>query len=318
MTLEEMIEAHAKGEFDKFRKLGSGSMVGVMVKSDGDHKYTSGACHANVKYLISRDSLGFITFTNPEVVGLPGAALYYDWLINRSAFSGAFLCKDVQTNLRHGFLKRLDYNAAAWLGAAQLSRLSTGEYRDSMKAVYATLENDHKIHPMLLTVALGGGMATYENNQIRLGLSAAESLFENGGSSYTHLPFKTFRGEEDFKSVCEDRPEKIDPTPENWLCRKAGWPYNSSSVLYAKKTPSSYSQRLRSIAKQLYEGFPTTFGLTTVLEEGPYEDLWEAATTKLKRRVFTTTTDKQVVPINLGPLEELTRVLNLGAPFEQA
>jgi hypothetical protein len=328
MDIQTLLKQHSEGFYDAvfadYRNSQS-AMTGYVVHTTdavgtyNPKKRVSGACHAGISSAMDRaNALAVITMADNRLEINKGAIKFYDWLINKSFFSDVFLCKDVELSLKYGFVKRVDVSAAKWLGAAQLSRLSTSEFKNDMKAVYDIMASDFDIHPLLLLyIATELGFVS-DGKHIKATKSARMQHMKNCAYSTNsaHLPFCYLDSSAKLKEICKDDPNK----PFTWnpnFARKfneSSWPNNSNTILCAasKEPEASYETLLTNSFKGLLEGTASMLFNATVAIEQNYSFLWEDAVTELKSKVLVGMDSKGGVPINLSTVELLSKQLKLG------
>jgi len=328
MNLQDVLVKHAAGFYDQaFDGLwDSGSVMTGYIVHDNDpadgintRSKISGACHASVNTYIHRPTaVAVITMADRKLVDNPGAVAYYDWLINRSFFADVFACKDPILSLNHGFVKQIDVSAAKWLGAAQLCRLSTSEFKNQMKAVYDVIASGFDIHPALLTVLATELNWVSDRKTIKATRSARinniHTSFYSGNSS--HLPFVYLETEEVLKDLCKDDPNKPIEDIYRETFRNVRWQNASNYVAsrFMKNYTGSNSQRIRDAMLGLTQGTPSMlFNLQEAVQEVPYLFLWEDAVKELKSKVAReTNTNVNGVGMNLTAIELLSKTLKLG------
>ena len=322
MDIQTLLQQHAAGEFNQvFDGNTSTYIVKATSVRDTDTgpvrgRLHQGPCHACVSREMSRPhTIAVVTKSDPNLVDNAGAVKFYDWLLNRSFFSDVFLCKDPKLSLAHGFVKRTDINSSRWLGAAQLSRLATSEYKLQAMAIYDVLASGYEIHPLLLILlATNTGWST-DGKRISARSGFSETVTWCQG--YTHLPFVFLRTAEQLKEACVDNPEK--PVAERFLNREAlqhfritGWKSNSNQILTV--APQGTNGTLDGLLhSKLYKTFPTTgtgsplFGAEK--EEVGYDYLWPFAVKEIQRLCRTSTQQKGGQAVNLTALVELSKEL---------
>lgn len=157
MSLQDILKVYTETDyFIKECSQGARAYVasGAIIKEDftEDNKLISkysGPCHASMRQYA--DTYQYChTAVHPDIAKNKGAVLFFDWLINKSAFRDCFVTKDPEACVTKGTIKTHDYDGPAFLAAAQLARLSTSEYRESFKTICAIMEDGYDIHPMLL------------------------------------------------------------------------------------------------------------------------------------------------------------------------
>lgn len=316
MEIAQLLESHAKGYFEEFHdKKAKHVTYSLIINNDGSKFTAMGPCHACVDRNLKRDkALAVITYTDNSLASNPGAIAYYDWLINKSFFSDVFLCKDAELSLRYGFVKTIDVNAAKWLGAAQLCRLPTSEYKHCAEAMYDILASGWEIHPMLLTF-LACTANFNSNGKI---VSADHYIFSRYTKSFTngqttHLPFTGIVSEAHLKDLCKDDPEKEILASLRQPSFKVGrWPSGSHSVLVNNKiTYDPPAPSITNMLNQIVSG-PASV-LFNAQEEKGYTPLWEKAVYELIRNLPNNKTNKNVGKgINLTAIEQLSKKLKLG------
>jgi hypothetical protein len=253
-----------------------------------------------------------------RLVNNQGAVMFYDWLINKSFFADVFLCKDPVLSLQHGFVKRVDVSAAKWLGAAQLARLSTSEFKINMHAVYDILASGFDIHPTLLVIlATELGLVT-DKKTIKVqklgSLDYAKRALSCTHSS--HLPFCHADTPETLKALCKDDPNKpIWSRSYQTLFSEARWPAFSNQVVCEEtRETGTNRQRVTEMINGLLRGTPSLlFNLVETVEVG-YTSLWQDAIQELKVKVNPSNDVAKGggTPINLSPIELLSKELKLG------
>jgi hypothetical protein len=314
MTIEAIVEKHKNGEYkDKFTAFGAVADV-VIVYTDGTTTKTSGPCHACVNRVLNRNKPGVvITRSVPELAENPGAVLYFDWLVNRSFFSDVFLCKDAATNLKYGFIKRVDVEAAKWLGAAQLGRLPTSEYRENMLAVYDILASGFEIHPMLLTA-----LATrldFKTDSKRIYSSSSRVRQSVDGFLYntgtTHLPFSKLNTSETLKEVCKDDPNKVTKFSASHLFNQGSWPSGCHQVLGGNDT-SKNDLDINKLLSDMTAGAASLLFNAKEAVTGDYTYLWLNAVQLLHNKLGVNK-DQKGFPTNLSVIEAYSKSLKLGA-----
>jgi hypothetical protein len=332
MDIQTLLVKHAAGGFECAFQNSRGSascMTGYIVHdTDPEQGYVKsmlvhGACHAAVSSSIKREkALAVITMADNTLVNNEGAIKFYDWLINKSFFSDVFLCKDPVLSLKYGFVKQIDVSAAKWLGAAQLCRLSTSEFKVWMHAVYDILASDFDIHPMLLVVLATELCFTTDKKVIKATraakLQSIASSFYCANSS--HLPLAYVNHEKILKDICKDDPTKPIEAKYLGTFREGRWPNNSNGILTKETLSTNVIQNSLEISealKSLTKGNPSMlFNLTEAMLEVPYQSIWESAITELKSYVYSNLsngTNGEGVPINLTGIELFSKKLNLGA-----
>lgn len=332
MDIQTLLQQHANGFYDSAfeTRWGSGNaMTGYAIHSTDlpDSIYTtklaSGACHASINSILNRDTaLAVITMADRTLTDNPGAVQFYDWLINKSFFSDVFLCKDPVLSLRHGFVKRLDISAAKWLGAAQMSRLSTSEFKVHMKAVYDILASGFDIHPMFLTLLstelgfVSNGKTIQVSKPRRID-DIASCLYSNNSS---HLPLVYCNSTRILKEICKDDCNKDFSFDFNYrhTFKEQRWPIHSNVILCkeSRNGDGGYNdQPLVEALKSLTKGSASLlFNIEMV--EVPYTSLWDEAIIDLKSFICSSakgaTMTLSNLPINLSGIEQLSKTLKLG------
>lgn len=325
MDIQTLLLQHAEGAFDRvFSANNAGYVVKATTVRETDTgpvpgRLHLGPCHACVSREMHRPStIAVITASDPTLVDNPGAVAFYDWLINRSFFSPVFLCKDPVLSLKNGFLKRVDVNASRWLGAAQLSRLATSEYKLSMKAVYDVLASGYKIHPLLLVLLSSNQYWSTNGKQVHAKSGYTDTMTYNNG--YTHLPMVYLKSKELLKEACLDNPDK--PIANRFLdqdvnlqFKQTGWKTSSNQILTLD--PQSNSGSMDPTLKQyMQQAFPSKgqssllFGHKEVQTD--YTCFWPYAVKELQRLTRSSSDLKGQQPVVLEPLVELSALLKLG------
>jgi hypothetical protein len=315
MLKEKVLADHAEGKYLKYF-IKSNAVVDAMIVYSNDNFYhTTGPCHACVSNSLKRedglDSL-VITRSDPELVNNEGAVLYYDWLINRSFFSDVFVCKDVKLSLLNGFVKDSKAEAAKWLGAAQLSRLATSEWKSNMLAVYDVLASGFNIHPMLLTFFatqfnwLSSGKVISHNSQKLQ--NSTNSLFHY---STVHLPFTYFSTVGLIKESCKDDPNKSYRFKKSHSFSTGRWPRESSSCLVPGAISSINDKEVSSLIYKTLTGAPSLLFNLKEKEDTEYTCLWEKAVNVLLAKTQPYSENK--AGLNLTALEDFSKQFSLGA-----
>jgi hypothetical protein len=328
MNLQEVLSQHAQGFYDSvFNEYWNSAsvMTGYIVHQDdaigaiNKRCFVQGACHAAVNSSINRaNAVAVITMPDRTLVNNAGAVQFYDWLINKSFYADVFVCKDPILSLRHGFVKTMDVSAAKWLGAAQLCRLGTSEFKFYMHAVYDILASGLDIHPALLVVLATELKLVSDKKTIkatahqRLGNIAQNFYCANS----SHLPFVYLESIAALQDVCKDDPNKPIAVEYQATFRQSRW--QNSSNLVASRLMKAWNGNtdnvLNTCLRNLTQGTPTLlFNLEPMVQEVPYLFLWEDAVKDLKDKVcqkFTNTTAGTA--LNLSSLEELTKAYKLG------
>jgi hypothetical protein len=315
MTVEEILTAHANGNFlEKFKYPGT-VVDAAIVYGDGSVTSVGGPCHACVSSSLKRNQelSVVITRSDPSLSTNPGALAYYDWLINRSFFSDVFLCKDAKLSLEKGFVKRTDVEAAKWLGAAQLGRLATSEYRNNMLAVYDILASGFDIHPTLLTFfatltdfQTDGKAVYYNSDSLRNALRG--TLYNY---STTHLPLYHFNSSKLVKEACKDDPNKPYLFKGKPCFNQGRWPSGSHSVLTAEIDGNGNSQDVKTLLQETLAGQGSLLFNAVATKTSVYVYLWEAAVNVLKEKDPAVNRGKTAM--NLTTLEAFSKQHNLGA-----
>ena len=324
MDIETLLRSHAAGAFEQVFALSNKSQVvratSVREEDTGpvENRRYAGPCHACVNREILRPStFAVITESDPTLVENEGAILFYDWLINRSFFSDVFLCKDPVLSLRYGFVKSTNVNAARWLGAAQLSRLATSEYKLSAKAIYDILSSGFKIHPLLL-VLLATNLGWSTNGRAILSKKTI-SNYSMHCAGLTHLPMIHFHNEELLKEACIDSPNKptlarfSNENPQTFF-KHVSWSQGSNSILTV--APQSNGEMSRNLYLKLEGMFPgnnkgsSLFG--KVEGKLDYTCFWPKAVKELQKSYRPSSEVAGGREVYLEPLVTLTKQLNLG------
>jgi len=325
MDIQTLLKQHSEGFYERVFGQYYGTqnaMTGYIVHVDDpeggivDRSKVVGACHASVNTAIRRDiALAVITMADKSLETNEGAVQYYDWLINKSFFSDVFLCKDPVLSLRYGFVKRVDISAAKWLGAAQLSRLSTSEFRLNMKAVYDILASGFDIHPMLLTMLATELSFSSDGKKINSGRTSRVAPLARSmvSTQYSHLPFYVLDTVNKIKEACKDDTTKrfdwIEQTPFN----VSRWPSRSNYILCqnAGDVADTIDTAIHTAISGLLSGTSSLLFNTAKEEATDYAFLWEEAIIDLKGRLPRETT-LSGSPVNLSSLEQLSKKLKLG------
>jgi hypothetical protein len=317
MEVAQILEAHAKGSFEEFHdKAAKHVTYSLIINNDGSRSTAMGPCHACVDRALKRDrAVAVITYTDNTLVNNPGAIAYYDWLINKSFFSDVFLCKDAALSLRYGFVKKIDVNAAKWLGAAQLCRLPTSEYKSCAIAMYDILASGWEIHPMLLTFLActasfsSNGKVISANHNV---LANYKAYFSN--TQTTHLPFTGVSSNAELIEFCRDDPNKeIAAALSTVNFKNSKWPSGSHGIL----TKNRYNQGRPSddIMEMLTSCMvgPASI-LFNAKEEKEYKSLWEPSINTLLASLpnYNQETNRAGKNINLSAIEQLSKKLKLG------
>jgi hypothetical protein len=327
MDIQTVLRQHAEGFYDQIfegYRNSTYAMTGYVAHNDdpeGSYRtrgIVQGACHAAVNSAIYRDkALAVITMADNKLENDQGAIQFYDWLINKSFFSDVFLCKDPVLSLRHGFVKRVDVSAAKWLGAAQLARLSTSEFKKFMHAVYDILASGYDIHPMLLLlVATELNLVSDKKTVKATRTSRVKSLRDSLHSSNSaHLPLVYAESVAALKDMCKDDPNK----PFGWVNQisftEGRWPSNSNYILspLAKEYTGRNEFELQQSFSEIMRGNGSMlFNTAAEVVEVDYTSLWQDAIDELKSFIITDKADSNGVPINLTPIEMLSKQLKLG------
>jgi len=329
MDIQTVLRQHAEGFYDKaFNDYRNSSwvMTGYIAHDTDPEReinpkcVVQGACHAAVNRVINRNTaLAVITMADNKLVDNPGAIEFYNWLINKSFFSDVFLCKDPVLSLRYGFVKRIDVAAAKWLGASQLARLSTSEFKQFMHAVYDILASGFDIHPMLLLI-IATELNLISDKQLVKATKTSRllTIYEDFHSSNSgHLPFVYARSNATLKDICKD-----DPTKEfGWIkqdsFKDSPWPINSNYILSSstKVYDGKNSPEIREALKAITIGTGSMlFNLAKKTEKLEYTSIWQDAIDELKAFAFKDNLKAALngVAINLTPLEMLSKKLKLG------
>lgn len=328
MDIETLLKKHSAGlydaVFDSYR--GSGNCVTSysVHSTEPEHGYErkyigQGACHAVINRTIDRPTaLAVITMADRTLETNKGAILFYDWLINKSFFSDVFLCKDPVLSLKYGFVKRLDISAAKWLGAAQLSRLSTSEFKIIMKAVYDILASGFEIHPMLLLLIATEFSFQTDGKIIKtLKKARIDQLTREVFYCYnsSHLPFNVVNNKEILKEICKDDPNKeITHAPYLELFNRASWP-NDSNLILSRKMKRNFDKEnndelITGMLKNLVSTTPSLlFGAVNTATNYTY--LWPKAVELLKLSLPNKASINGL-GINLSGLEIISKQLKLG------
>jgi hypothetical protein len=319
MDMQTLLKKHSEGGFESYFegwRLNPSAMNACVVHTD-QIRTAKGACHASVNTQIIRDkALAVITMGDNTLTENAGAIQYYDWLLNKSFFSDVFLCKDPVLSLKYGFVKRVDISAAKWLGAAQLSRLSTSEFQTNLKAVYDILASGFDIHPMLLTVIATDLNFASDGKFI----FARKPAFLKQVTSYwyssnnAHLPFCYLDTKDKLKEMCKD-----DPTKEfTWignherLFNQGSWPYKSNSILAKGAGEQSIvdtSKEYQELSEMLNSS-PSILFNAKLEDAGDYKVLWPEAVLSMVAALRIN--QGKGTPVSLTPLENLSKTLKLG------
>jgi hypothetical protein len=327
MDIETLLRQHSEGFYEavfNIHRNSEAAMIGYIVHDDdqvGSYNpkgYVQGACHAPVNSAIRRDkALAVITMANNKLAENEGAIQFYDWLINKSFFSDVFLCKDPVLSLRYGFVKRVDISAAKWLGASQLARLSTSEFKHYMQAAYDILASGFDIHPMLLLLVTTELNLVSDKKTVKATkqprIKSIETSLHCVNSS--HLPLVYVESVQALKDICKDDPNK----PFNWIrqvtFKEERWPYSSNNILsslagdYRGKNDEAISEAFKGLTR----GTPSLlFNIAAEVVETNYTSLWQEAIEDLKSFIVTDKKTKDGIPINLTAIELLSKELKLG------
>ena len=195
----------------------------------------SGACHGPLRSTQfenrMKDSIGLITMTDPERLKDSGIKEFYDWVINKSIWCDAFICKDVEANIEHGFLKRTDLPGSYFLGAAQFSRMSTSELKSSLPVIAAMVNEDYEVPFSVLACILVNWNVSLDNDD---GYLFTES-FRNTSTmnedirfgEVPHWPFKNEFNVRNVMSLIWNDFEKRSP-----IKAKVQYPMSKSKYTY--------------------------------------------------------------------------------------
>jgi hypothetical protein len=315
MELAAILKDHSEGKFQTY--LGKEShhvTTSVIVHNDGVIKTASGPCHACVdREMRKGKTVAIITKADSSLADNAGAIAYYDWLINRSFFSDVFLCKDPVLSLKYGFVKTADINAAKWLGAAQLARLSTSEYKQSAKAIYDILASGWEIHPMFLTF-LACTTSFSSNGKMIFANSVSFNSYTSKVTNQqtTHLPFFGVSTEQDLIEFCKDDSKKplSNFLNQTSTFNQAKWPSGSHKILLERNYNFETAvQSITTAIQNCIHGLPSL--LFNAKEVGNYKPLWEKAINSLKA-TLPNKAGIQGKGINLSSLEQLSKQLKLG------
>jgi hypothetical protein len=327
MDIQTVLRQHAEGfydnAFDNHRKSTWAMTAYIAHSTDQEgaivpHKIVNGACHAPINNAIDRrTALAVITMADQRLADNPGAVQFYDWLINKSFFSDVFLCKDPVLSLRYGFVKQIDVPAAKWLGAAQLARLTTSEFKEFMFSVYDVLASGFDIHPMLLLlVATELNLMSDKKTVKATRTSRLSSLYQSFHSSNSaHLPLVYVETAEALKAICKDDPTKEYPWVANDSFRQTRWPANSNTILYKKTRDYNgvNSPEITDAMLGLNRGTASMlFNVANEVVQAGYTALWQDAIDELKVMVIKDSKARDGIAINLTPLEMLSKQLKLG------
>lgn len=296
---------------------------------------TSGPCHACVNTIMSRPNTdAVLTYTvAPEFH--KGAVKWFNWLANKSPFASAFLSKDGKKIIENkGFLLTTKVHSALWLGAAQLGRLYTSEYRQQAKMIYACLEEGLEVNPLLLALLATNLTFVVNDKKEIYSLYNLENLRYRTQSSYVaasgHFPLSDFPEDvsyfKDWFSESEDR----SFNPKHDADIKA----NSADKQFKQKTWQGYSNTVLQVdpanklnigdsawlMSETLKGEGTKLGQLPkeAAKEAEYTSLWPKASKMLEDYLFKTSVAKTksgaagIQPINLQPLVKLTKDLGLG------
>lgn len=331
MDIATLVRQHAEGFYDTVFQNYRGSqsaMVGYVVHDNDEtyplgfntNKLVTGACHASVNNAIVRDkALAVITMADASLAENEGALQFYDWLINKSFFSDVFLCKDPVLSLRHGFVKRVDVSAAKWLGAAQLSRLSTSEFKLYMHAVYDVLASGLEIHPLLMLMLATELNLTSDKKMIlcnRPGrLNNISDLFYSHNSA--HLPFIYAATAECLQELCKDDPTRgfTWVRDHDKLFTEMRWPNGSNQILSVKTNNGTQNDwTIAEAMSSFLRGSPSMLFNAATTVEANYNFIWEEAVEELKKFVYRSQPNAPTngTPINLSGIETLSKQLKLG------
>ena len=289
--------------------------------------------------------LAMVTLTKDTVISpsedyYPGVVKWYDWLLNRSIWKDAFLCKDAEHSLKHGFLKRVDIPGSYFLGAAQMCRMSTSELKQRLPIIGKMVMEDYDLPFSLLTFILVNWGVTPDNKGI---LKAQTSLTRDAISEglrkgvlkfpqIDHWPFdnsfsrltlrrmilndlvdppKSSRKKIQFKIGSYYHPESDFRETKRWCERSHLLPY-----LRGDETPASFDgmdnsgnlnrERFNEFMKYFFTEEPMSFIPNYQAKTG-YASKWPKAVEKLSEVHIAPkgTPDKQKqLYINFGVIEE--------------
>ena len=328
MDIQTLLQQHANGFYDRvFDGVWDSPAVmnGYVVHStDQEGSYVprsavAGACHATVNSVIDRaTALAVITMPDRKLANNEGAILFYDWLLNKSFYSDAFLCKDPVLSLKHGFVKTIDISAAKWLGAAQLCRLGTSEFKHDMLAVYDILASGFDIHPLLLVLLTTELGFISDKKVVKAKHASKISKLKIGlvSSHSSHLPLQYIENVKTLKEVCKDDPNKPlwSPAHEDTF-RQKRWP-NGSNTVASKGMYNFYGQNEAAITElidSLLKGTPSMlFNLAEEVMKTAYTPIWQDAIEELKCHLVLSKKIVDGVPINLSGLELFSKLNKLG------
>ncbi len=325
MDIETVLKKHAMGFYETVFGVHyktESAMVGYVAHATDSEDAPSingkavGACHASVNTIINRNTaVAVITMADRDLAENKGAIQYYDWLINKSFFSDVFLCKDPVLSLKYGFVKKIDVSAAKWLGAAQLSRLSTSEFKKDMKAVYDILASGFDIHPMFLTLLttelnfVSDGRIVTTTRRARI-----DSLCNVLCSShYAHLPFYYLDSIAKLKQACKDDPNKPQYYVARGSFREGRWPSGSNRILCdnAGYSDNRVDAKIQQAVLGLLQGTSSLLFNSAVVAEVDYTFLWEEAVLELRKKVQSPVSSVGTA-VNLSSIELLSKTLKLG------
>lgn len=281
-TLTDIVNRHAAGEYAAtFKKKNIGSVVNVAIigSSPGEDYYQSGACHLFAQYELAArpfrgvDNLALITFSKVDHSKKSGLVEYFDWLLNKSPVSDAYVTKDPITALKFGVIQSVDVHPDLFLVAAQLCRWPWNEYSSFVNSFDSLIQEGYDIPYLLqLYLVIESGLIVAGNKWLytvpKLGTAGATA----------HMPFWNINLKRALLSFCSK--EKLSGQrvhvnlDEDKTIQSSRWSGSSNKIWF--KNVADLEGESSTLFKYLYSG-ETLVGSRSLAKVDVYTSLWKEA-----------------------------------------
>ena len=174
--IKKLVQLHKKGELSNLYEADDGRDCSwrFIDKNFNSRPVSHGACHGGTRSSVRGNDLAVVTLTlerniNPSLDYYPGLIKWYDWILNKSIWRDAFLCKDAEHSLKYGFLKRVDIPGSYFLGAAQMCRMSSSELKNKLPIIAKMVLEDYDIPYSVLTfILVNWGVCADDNGILKV------------------------------------------------------------------------------------------------------------------------------------------------------